>query len=142
MMSSLLFILHLVTYVQSFASGPPVIANPEICDDMFPSGHNVTPQTGPSPYRIIFNTNNCYSNANLPITGSRLFKLNNYIFLTRDHNSYLNLTNANIGRLKASNHVMISRAVSNHIRTCLHTHLPTHVPRCTPRSKTPRTEGK
>jgi len=33
-------------------------------------------------------------------------------------------------------------AVSNHIRTCRHTHLFTHVPRCTPRSKTSLTEGK
>jgi len=32
--------------------------------------------------------------------------------------------------------------VSNHIRTCWHTHLVRHAPRCTRRSKTPLTEGQ
>ena len=59
----------LVTYVQSYSVGPPVVAHPELCDDMFPSGHSAAEQTIPSPHKIVFNTNNCYSTAALPITG-------------------------------------------------------------------------
>jgi len=73
--TSVLLLLALIitsavlTSVHSYASGPPVAKNPEVCGDMFPSGHKAVVQATPSPYKIIFNSDNCYADATLPITG-------------------------------------------------------------------------
>lgn len=72
MSSKVTFVIFIVTIsmlrrCDSFPDRVPVTEYPEICQSMFPIGHNTTEQDSETPYRIITNTNNCYSGQSQPI---------------------------------------------------------------------------
>jgi len=63
----LLLVLMVVGEGQGYAMYPPVLDHPEICETMYPSGHNVSVSTDECPYRLVVNTANCYSSSNQTI---------------------------------------------------------------------------
>jgi len=64
---SLLILTAFLGFVQPYSNGPPVDEKPEICLHMFPTGHNTTSRTDAPPYRLIFNTDGCYSTTDQPV---------------------------------------------------------------------------
>ena len=54
----------------SYGTGPPIDEIPELCETMFPSGHNVSAKPGPSPYKYtIYSLGNCYGKDNTALYG-------------------------------------------------------------------------
>ena len=62
-MNTVLLLLSLVFLIIEIAKahkkGPPVDSTPNLCMDMFPTGHGAQAQTSTSPYKII-TSNKCY----------------------------------------------------------------------------------
>ena len=64
--------------IMGFPNGPPVDTHPELCHEMFPSGHLAQARTEGSPYEIIIGSS-CYK-PGLDITGETL-SFNSHISL-------------------------------------------------------------